>query len=59
MKLRLKDNHIFKNTVDGVGVEIGGESVEVDNKVGQYLLENFPDWVEVSTEGIIKPKKEV
>lgn len=59
MKLRLKDNHIFKNTVDGVGVEIGGESVEVDDKVGQYLLEYFPDWVEVSTESRIKPKKEV
>jgi len=46
MKLKLKDDRVFKNTVDGVYVEIGGEPVEVDNKVGQYLLDNFPDKLE-------------
>lgn len=49
MKIQLKDNHVFKNTVDGVYVEVGGESVEVSDKVGQYLLKSFPDRLEVST----------
>ena len=56
MKLKLKDDKVFKNTVDGVYVEIGGESVEVDNKVGQYLLDNFPGVVEVSTAKVEKVK---
>ena len=59
MKLRLKDNHVFRNTVDGVYIEIGGESTEVNDKVGQYLLENFPGWVEAPAEKLIKVKKEV
>ena len=46
MQLKLKDNHVFRNTVDGVYVEVGGGSVEVDVKVGRYLLENFPDRLE-------------
>jgi len=46
MRLKLKDDKIFKNTVDGVYIEIGGESVEVDDKVGQYLLKNFQGWIE-------------
>lgn len=44
MKIKLKD--VFRNTVDGVYVEVGGEAVEVDIKVGRYLLENFPDRLE-------------
>ena len=60
MKLKLRDDKVFKNTVDGVYVEIGGESVEVDDKVGQYLLENFPAIVETSTGKVGKIKaKEV
>ena len=61
MKLKLKDDKVFKNTVDGVYVEIGGESVEVDDKVGRYLLEYFPGWVEVSTKQVekVKTRKEV
>ena len=59
MKLRLKGNHVFKNTVDGVYIEIGGEPVEVDDKVGQYLLENFPGWVEAPAAKLIKVEKEV
>jgi hypothetical protein len=60
MKLKLKDDKVFRNTVDGVYVEIGGESVEVDDKVGQYLLDNFPAMVEVSTAKMGKVKaKEV
>ena len=60
MKLRLKDNHVFRNTVDGVYIEIGREPVEVDDKVGQYLLENFPAIVETSTGRVGKIKaKEV
>ena len=61
MKIRLKENHIFRNTVDGVYVEVGGESVEVDDKVGQYLLKYFPGWVEASTKQVekVKARKEV
>jgi hypothetical protein len=60
MKLKLKDDKVFKNTIDGVYVEIGGESVEVDDKVGQYLLDNFPAIVEVSAAKMGKVKaKEV
>ncbi len=46
MKIKLKDDHIFKNIVDGVCVEIGGEFTEVDDKIGRYLLEFFPDKLE-------------
>ena len=49
MQIRLKGNHVFKNTVDGVYVEVGGEPVEVSDKVGQYLLKSFPDKLETST----------
>ena len=59
MKIRLKDDKVFRNTVDGVYVEVGGESVEVNDKVGQYLLRTFPGWVEASAEKLIKVKKEV
>ena len=61
MKLKLRDDKVFKNTVDGVYVEIGGESVEVDDKIGQYLLKIFPGWVEASTGRAekVKTKKEV
>ena len=47
MKIQLKDS--FKNTVDGVYVEVGGEPVEVDDKVGRYLLEMFPGKLESAT----------
>ena len=46
MQIKLKDSQVFENTVDGVYVEVGGESVDVDDKVGQYLLESFPDKLE-------------
>ncbi len=52
MEIKLKDDRVFKNTVDGTYVEVGGESVEVDDKVGQYLLDSFPDRLE-----LVKPKK--
>ena len=38
---------MFKNTVEGVYVEVGGEPVEVDDKTGEYLLKNFPDKLEL------------
>ena len=61
MRLKLRDDKVFKNTIDGIYVEIGGESVEIDDKVGQYLLKYFPGWVEVSTKQVekVKARKEV
>ena len=44
MKIQLKE--VFRNTVDGVYVEVGGEPVDVPVKVGKYLLDNFPDKLE-------------
>ncbi|MCJ7829306.1 MAG: hypothetical protein MUP81_06170 [Dehalococcoidia bacterium] len=46
MYIKLKDDRVFKNTVDGVYVEVGGESVKVDDKTGKYLLDSFPDRLE-------------
>jgi hypothetical protein len=58
MKIRLKDDRVFKNTVDGVYVEVGGESVEVDDKTGQYLLKSFSDRLELaSPKTETQPKK--
>lgn len=47
MYIKLKDDRVFKNTVDGVYVEVGGEPVKVDDKTGKYLLDNFPDKLEL------------
>lgn len=58
MKLKLKDDRIFRNTVDGVAVEIGGGSVEVDDKIAQYLLKHFPAMVEKDERKAGKPQKE-
>lgn len=52
MQIKLKGSHVFENTVDGVHVKVGGESVKVDDKTGQYLLDNFPDKLE-----LVSPKK--
>lgn len=58
MRIKLKDSHVFKNTVDGVYVEVGGEPVDVDDKVGRYLLESFPDKLEASAPASTTKNKE-
>jgi hypothetical protein len=46
MQIKLKDDLVFRNTVDGVYVEVGAEPVEVDEKTGKYLLEHFSSKLE-------------
>lgn len=54
MKIKLRDNKIFRSTVDGEDIKIGAEPVEVKESTGKYLLENFPQILEE-----VKTKKEV
>jgi len=61
MQIRLKSDKVFRNTVEGVYVEIGGELVEVDDKVGEYLLLSFPTMLELASpkKKLVKESKEV
>lgn len=58
MKIKLKANKVFRTTVDIGGtpedVIVGGEPVEVSDKAGKYLLETFPQILELAK----KPEKE-
>lgn len=42
MKIKLKAERVYRNTVEGEDIIIGGEAVEVKDSIGEYLLENFP-----------------
>ena len=46
MKIKLKDNKIFRSTVEGEDIRVGAEPVEVKESTGRYLLENFSDILE-------------
>ncbi len=51
MKIRLKENRVFRTTVDGDDIKVGAEPVEVTEQAGKYLLESFPDILEKVKEG--------
>lgn len=59
MRVKLKGDKVFKNTVDGVYVEVGGESVDVSEKIGRYLLESFPAMLERAEDPKKKSTEEV
>lgn len=54
MEIKLKDNKIFRTTVEGQDIKVGAEPVKVKDSIGQYLIESFPQIVEE-----VKTKKEV
>jgi len=57
MKIKLKENRIFRSTVDGEDIRVGNQPTEVSDKVGKYLLESFPAILELDSSEE-KPKKE-
>lgn len=46
MEIKLKDNRIFRTTVDGEDIRVGDKPTKVSDKTGKYLLESFPTILE-------------
>ena len=42
MEIKLKDNRIFRTTVNGKDIRVGNKPTKVDDETGKYLLESFP-----------------
>ena len=55
MWIRLKENRAFRSTVEGEDIRVGMQPVEVKNSIGEYLLENFPVYLELAPK---KPEEE-
>ena len=50
MEIKLKDNRVFRTTVDGEDIRVGNKPTEVSDKIGKYLLESFPTILEENKE---------
>jgi hypothetical protein len=46
MLIKLKGNRVYRNTVEGEDIIVGGEPKEVKDSIGQYILDNFPNEIE-------------
>ena len=49
MKIKLKDNLIFRSTVDGEDIRVGNQPTTVSDKTGEYLLKSFPVILELDS----------
>lgn len=46
MKIKLKDDRVFRTTVEGQDIRVGAVPVDVKDSIGKALLKDFPQILE-------------
>ena len=46
MKIKLKDEKVFRTTVEGQDIRVGAMPVDVKDSIGKALLKDFPQILE-------------